>query len=72
MARDRLCGMKTIRMLITIFLVVLAAAAVAGFTWANSLDKPPLVGGRVVLLLGGIACLGAIAVLWSRSPENAR
>ena len=63
--------MNTIRILISIFLVVLALAAVAGFAWATNLEKPPLIGGRIVLLIGGIACLGAVKVLWSETAERA-
>lgn len=63
--------MNTIRILISIFLVVLALAAVAGFAWATNLEQPPLIGGRIVLLIGGLACLFAVKVLWSETAERA-
>jgi len=51
--------MNSLRIVLSVFLIVLAVASIAGVVWASGLEPPPQIGGRGVLVLGALACLGA-------------
>lgn len=53
------------------FLVVLVVLSVMGWVWTGA-NQPPaeMAGGRAVLLLGGLAGVGGLLVIWRRrSPQ---
>jgi len=60
--------MQIVRLLISMFLVVLAVLSVCGFVWWGSPPEPlagMANGGRLILGLGLVACLVGIWQLWS-------
>ena len=68
--------MNAIRIVISVFLLILFGLAVAGWNWFSSLppeDAPPagqMWGARVVLGLCCVASIGALALLWSvKQPQ---
>jgi len=55
----------TIRVAISVFLVVLVILAVMGWVWTGSHQAPAdAAGARVVLLIGGLAGVGGLAAIW--------
>jgi len=62
--------MNAIRTVISVFLLILAGLAVAGWIWSSSLPVDKMWGARAVLGLCCAASLGALALLWSvKQPQ---
>ncbi|MCA9124683.1 MAG: hypothetical protein H6822_09115 [Planctomycetaceae bacterium] len=57
--------MNLVRSVMTFFLLLLLAVAVAGWIWAGSLPTQKMEGARLVLALCGVASLGAVGLLWT-------
>jgi hypothetical protein len=64
--------MNVVRVVISLFILVLIALSVGGLIWAG--DQPSLqspVGCRVVLTVTGLAGVGGLVVLWRPRPTDA-
>jgi len=54
-----------IRVAISVFLVLVVVLSVMGWVWTGA-NQPPadMAGARTVLLLGGLAGIGGVVVIW--------
>ncbi|HZZ57181.1 MAG TPA: hypothetical protein VFE31_05070 [Opitutaceae bacterium] len=60
--------MKKVGAAMTAFFAVVVLTGALGWRWAGSLPPAKAAGARAVLVLGSVASLAAIAVIWrSRS-----
>jgi len=63
--------MNAVRSVISVFLLILLALAVAGFVWAGGQPSPKREGARVALTLCGLLSVGSMALLWRPQPQAA-
>ncbi len=56
--------MNTIRIAISLFIVVLIAVSAAGWVWNGSQPFPQAVAARIVLALSGLAGVVGLVVIW--------
>jgi 4-amino-4-deoxy-L-arabinose transferase-like glycosyltransferase len=60
--------MNIVRSIISVFVIALAAVAIAGWLWAGGQPSPKMEGARVALGLCGLSSVVCLWLLWKEKP----
>jgi predicted acyltransferase len=61
---------NTIRSLMSLFLLLVIGAVIAGWNWAPHLPEAKAIAGRIVLSLSGLMALTALFLIWRGRREE--
>jgi hypothetical protein len=61
--------MNSIRVLMSVFILILITLSVAGWIWAGGQPSPQSMGSRVALTAGALAGVMGLVAIW-RAPQT--